>query len=95
MRRAFDAIELSPFEAMNPEVWTDADVAIIDHRMPLYDGCDVAKVAREANPTIRLIMYTAYEGGITEECIELFDLILLKPVTLNKLRDVIEGTDGS
>jgi CheY-like chemotaxis protein len=90
-------------EAADGEVGVDTaeqrlpDVALVDIGLPRVDGYEVARRIRERCPSIRLIAITGYgrdedkrrarEAG--------FDAHLLKPVSLDRLRDVMAQLGGA
>ena len=66
-----------------------ADVLLMDLKMPLMDGLEATRIIRQSSPDIPIIVQTAYAfyedqqqamvGGATE--------VLVKPITLMALRN--------
>jgi CheY-like chemotaxis protein len=64
------------------------DVVVTDLGMPDVDGRAVAKAAKAANPSPRVLLLTGWgaemnTAGERPECV---DLVVSKPVTLERLR---------
>lgn len=63
------------------------DCVVSDVRMPGRTGVELARILRERFPKVRLILMTAYEltPEETEAAMELGVVLLIKPVTAEKL----------
>jgi CheY-like chemotaxis protein len=66
------------------------DIVITDLRMPEISGLEFARQVRSICPNIRIFLLTAFEGGLgnTSELASI-DQILLKPISVEKLKDAI------
>ncbi len=69
---------------------TQADLMLLDIRMPLMDGLEAAEHAQKLDPTPHIIFTTAYDAY----AIRAFDLnaidYLLKPIRLERLEKALE-----
>jgi CheY-like chemotaxis protein len=80
------------FEAVEAALAGDFDVLLLDMEMPVMDGFEAARVLRERGYLKPIVALTAhYQGAETERarregCSE----VLTKPVTLARLREVLE-----
>jgi two-component SAPR family response regulator len=66
------------------------DIVITDLRMPEISGLEFAHRVRSICPKIRIFLLTAFEGGLgnTSELASI-DQILLKPISVEKLKNAI------
>jgi CheY-like chemotaxis protein len=72
------------------------DVIVLDYRMPLLDGMEVAKKILQLNPEQRIIFASAYVKETLTEAIRGLDQVielLQKPFTASVLVDVIEDKE--
>jgi signal transduction histidine kinase/CheY-like chemotaxis protein len=80
------------FEAVEAALAGDFDVLLLDMEMPVMDGFEATRVLRERSYHKPIVALTAhYQGAETERarregCTE----VLTKPVTLARLREVLE-----
>jgi signal transduction histidine kinase/CheY-like chemotaxis protein len=80
------------FEAVEEALGGDFDVLLLDMEMPVMDGFEAARVLRERGYQKPIVALTAYyqgaetERALREGCTE----VLGKPVTLPRLREVLE-----
>jgi len=66
------------------------DTIVLDHGMPVMSGLEAIPLLREAAPSARIIMYTAY--ALTDQRAafeEAADAVLVKGGSLNDLLDLI------
>jgi signal transduction histidine kinase/ActR/RegA family two-component response regulator len=66
------------------------DIVITDLRMPEISGLEFARQVRSICPNIRIFLLTAFEGGLANTSeIASIDQILLKPISVERLKDAI------
>ena len=66
----------------------DIDLILIDYKLPQMTGCDLAKKTIEIDPTIKMILITAYDDIVNNT----LNLELIhKPIKINKLVQIING----
>ncbi len=66
------------------------DIVITDLRMPEISGLEFARRVRSICPNIRIFLLTAFEGGLGNASeLASIDQILLKPISVEKLKDAI------
>ena len=63
------------------------DLIIVDYRMSPMQGCELANKISAINPTIKMIIITAYDD-IPNNSLNL--QIVKKPITLSKLLQIIQ-----
>lgn len=72
----------------------DPDLILMDLRMPVMDGFQATRIIRELSETIPIIALTAFaferEKEIAREC--RFTDYVVKPVDINKLRELVHNT---
>jgi CheY-like chemotaxis protein len=80
------------FEAVEAAVAGDFDVLLLDMEMPVMDGFEAARVLRERGYPKPIVALTAhYQGAEIERARrEGCSDVLSKPVTLARLREVLE-----
>ena len=80
------------FEAVEAAVAGDFDVLLLDMEMPVMDGFEAARVLRERGYDRPIVALTAhYQGAEVERARrEGCDDVLSKPVTLARLREVLQ-----
>ena len=66
------------------------DIAMLDINMPDINGITLTSKLREINPDIRIIFVTAYEQYAVDAFSVHADGYLLKPVTLEVLKNEVE-----
>ena len=73
---------------------TKPDVLITDIRMPFMDGIALSKMIRKELPDTRIIIISGFDDfSYAQEAINIgVDNYILKPITKDKLGDVIEMT---
>ena len=83
-------ISSRPLEALSEFETGQFDIVITDLRMPEISGLEFARQVRSICPNIRIFLLTAFEGGLgnTSELASI-DQILLKPISVEKLKDAI------
>jgi CheY-like chemotaxis protein len=74
---------------LNHEI--DPDVIIMDYRMPKMDGLEAAKRILDGKPSTRIIIVSA-DDSIRSETRTLGLIFAQKPLSLSKLRDLIQRT---
>lgn len=79
------------FTEIDDEAFMHVDGAIIDYMLPGCTGCTLARQAIKANPRLKIIMWTAVPNMVLldPDCLGL--PIVVKPSTLEELRDAISG----
>jgi CheY-like chemotaxis protein len=79
-------------EALGVMEQTPVDAAIVDLEMPLMNGLDFTKRAKEKNPKLPIVMVTAYAAfhSPAEILAANVDAFLQKPVAMDKLVKIIE-----
>jgi len=87
-----------------PAVWTtngltgyemmtrdDYELCIIDVRMPLVLGTDLAEAIREDHPQVKIILASAFADETLQDYAKRRGILLLsKPFTPNRLLDTVE-----
>jgi DNA-binding NtrC family response regulator len=69
----------------------DYDLCIIDVRMPLVLGTDLAEAIREVYPQVKIILASAFADETLQEYAKRKGILLLsKPFTANRLLDTLE-----
>lgn len=70
---------------------TPIDLIFMDVRMPEMDGREAAKKIRQDYPSIAIVAQTAYTSdNESEQDEKIFDEYLLKPISKEKIRRVVE-----
>jgi len=79
-------------EALQTLSATDTDMAIVDLDMPRLNGLALSKQVKEAAPSYPIIMVTGYAQFYSAaEILSVgIDAFLQKPVSMNKLLEVIQ-----
>lgn len=80
---------------LNRAAQTPFDVVILDHKMPLMDGFQVAKEIISINPNQRIIIASGYDKNIFEEAAEHFQLpleVIEKPFSRSTLVNLVESS---
>ena len=70
------------------------DIVILDHKMPIMDGFQVAKEIISINPTQRIIIASGYDKDIFEEAGNHYQLpleVLQKPFSEMTLVEMVEA----
>jgi CheY-like chemotaxis protein len=67
---------------------SDFDVVVLDHSMPGMNGGEVARHMRDKNPSVPIILLSAYVT-LPEEHVALVDVYLTKGDSTEKLLEVI------
>jgi two-component system response regulator AdeR len=76
-------------EAALEEIGPEIDVVLLDRRMPGLSGDEVLRAIQDRGVDCRIVMVTAVEPDI--DIVEMdFDEYLVKPVTGDQLRDVVD-----
>ncbi len=80
-------------EAVEKGIELKPDIAILDIQMPVHDGLEVARVLREKDPGIAIVMLTAYSlFDYAKEAISIgVKDYILKPYDTAELRRVMDG----
>lgn len=65
------------------------NVAILDYIMPYYQGDELAKLIKEIDPDINVILVTGYKIILHPTSVKLFDYILEKPLDISALFDAL------
>jgi CheY-like chemotaxis protein len=79
---------LEAFELLNREAY---DLCIIDVRMPLVLGSDLAEAIREAHPQIKIVLASAFPDRALQEYARRKGILLLaKPFTKMQLFDTVK-----
>jgi signal transduction histidine kinase/CheY-like chemotaxis protein len=79
-----------PLEALEQLKLGSFDILITDLRMPKMSGVELAREAKQHWPSTKIFLLTAFEGGIPESSdLSVIDEILLKPISMAKLREAI------
>jgi CheY-like chemotaxis protein len=80
------------FEAVEAAMAGDFDILLLDMEMPVMDGFEAARVLRERGYSKPIVALTAhYQGADTEHALrEGCTDVLSKPVTIQRLREVLE-----
>jgi CheY-like chemotaxis protein len=79
---------LEAFELLNREAY---DLCIIDVRMPLVLGSDLAEAIREAHPQIKIVLAPAFPDRALQEYARRKGILLLaKPFTKMQLFDTVK-----
>jgi CheY-like chemotaxis protein len=68
------------------------DAVLTDLTMPKVSGLDVAAGIRDRDPSIAVILFTAFVGELAGEDIRLGLRVLRKPVDINALRRTLRDT---
>ena len=58
-------------EAIEAAVRLHPDLIVLDLSMPVMNGLDAARVLKRVAPAIPLIMYSAFEGSLSEKQVRL------------------------
>lgn len=67
---AVAGIATSGDQALSMLADADADVALVDYRLPDYDGADLAAALKQSDPDLRIVMMTSAEGyGVVSRAI--------------------------
>jgi signal transduction histidine kinase/CheY-like chemotaxis protein len=83
-------ISSRPLEALSEFETGQFDIVITDLRMPEISGLEFARRVRSICPNVRIFLLTAFEGGIANTSdLASIDQILLKPISVEKLKDAI------
>lgn len=94
-----DNDDMSSTEIISSSASTAAfDVVILDYKMPIMNGLDVAKEILQINPQQRIIFASAYVKEVLEDSIkELKHVVELiqKPFEVSVLVDTIEDKEAS
>lgn len=80
-------------EALDHLQGHEADLAILDIKMPRLNGLEALKELRRLRPALRILMITGYESGdIASEAIQLgADDYLTKPFEREKVRQKVRA----
>jgi CheY-like chemotaxis protein len=68
------------------------DAVLTDLAMPKVSGLDVAAGIRERDPSIGVILFTAFDGGLAGEDNRLGVRVLRKPLDIDNLRRTLRDT---
>jgi CheY-like chemotaxis protein len=72
------------------------DLLIIDVRMPLVVGTELAEVLKKENPSTKIILVSAFADAVLQKISQNLGVTLLsKPFNANRLLEVVETTLGS
>jgi len=70
----------------------DFDVLVTDVRLAAFNGLQLAVIARDKTPAIRIVVISGFDDPVLRgEARRLGASYLLKPITSERLRKVIEG----
>lgn len=71
----------------------EADLAILDIKMPQLNGLEALQALKRLRPTLRILMITGYESSdVASEAIQLgADDYLTKPFEREKVREKVQG----
>lgn len=90
LRDEYDVRTATGGEAALDELDASVDVVLLDRRMPKLSGDEVLETIRDEGYDCRVVLVTAVEPDV--DIIDMgFDDYLVKPVTRDDLRDVIES----
>jgi two-component system cell cycle sensor histidine kinase/response regulator CckA len=88
MRAVWTTNGLTGYEMLTRD---DYDLCIIDVRMPLVLGTDLAEAIREDYPQVKIILASAFADETLQEYAKRKGILLLsKPFTANRLLDTLE-----
>lgn len=67
------------------------DLIITDHDMPIMNGNEAAKIIKQINPKIKIILHTAslYKDELDKLDLSAIDEIIFKPTEPSQLRELI------
>jgi two-component system response regulator (stage 0 sporulation protein F) len=72
------------------------DLFIIDVRMPLVVGTELAEVLKKENPSTKIILVSAFADAVLQKVSRNLGVTLLsKPFNASRLLEVVETTLGS
>lgn len=92
----FEVRACSTFEDAKREMATAApDIVVTDVRLGAFNGLQLALLARDRNPDVRIIVFSGFDDPVLkEEARRLGATYLVKPVSGQKLKDVLDGVLG-
>ncbi len=85
---------LSPKQALQLFRCGNFDLVMTDLWMPEMNGAELAEILRAEAPGIRLVAVTADTEAESNFNMKLFDAVLTKPVTANKVKAVLEQLEN-
>jgi DNA-binding response OmpR family regulator len=89
LREGYDVTVTYSGEAALKQIDPEVDVVLLDRRMPGISGDEVLREIKERDIDCRIVMVTAVDPDI--DIVEMeFDEYLVKPVTGDQLRDVVD-----
>jgi len=84
LKTVFQGTVLSAFDgedALNKCLSNSPDLLLLDIKMPIMDGITVIKELRAKNFSAPIIVITAYDTHLSQECYKAgADIVILKPV---------------
>ena len=79
-------------EAIGKSILEDYDLITLDIRMPGVSGLDALSVIRGLRPHSIVAIISAYTRDIDPEAFKSADVVLAKPVSLEKFQEVLKIT---
>ena len=79
-------------DAIGKSIMADYDLISLDIRMPGVSGLDALSVIRGLRPHAILAIVSAYVDDIDPEALSAADVVLSKPVSLEKFQKVLKLT---
>ena len=79
-------------DAIGKAILLDYDLITLDIRMPGVSGLDALSVIRGLRPHAMLAIISAYSKDIDPEALEAADVVLGKPVSLERFQSILKLT---
>ena len=71
------------------------DILVTDVRLGAYNGLQLALLARDKNPDVRVVVFSGFDDPVLrEEARRLGATYLVKPVSGNMLKEVLAGSSS-
>jgi DNA-binding NtrC family response regulator len=92
-RAGHDVVACRTFEDAREQLLTEEfDALITDVRLGAFNGIQLAVIARDQSPSIRIIVFSGYDDPVLKaEAARLGGTFLLKPVSAETLLEEIAG----
>ena len=65
------------------------DLVLMDMKMPVLDGVSAARIIKKQNPNLPIVAQTAYALAESEKHNDLFDDIVVKPITIKYIEKML------
>jgi CheY-like chemotaxis protein len=65
------------------------DLVLMDMKMPILDGASAARIIKKQNPNLPIVAQTAYTLAESEKHNDLFDDIVVKPITIKYIEKML------